>query len=126
MNSLTFNTKYFFVTCLLFLIEVAIALFVHDDFIRPFLGDVLVVMLMYCFVKSFLSAAVKPVALAVLIFSFGIEFLQYIRIIEKLGWQDNTLARTVIGTSFSWEDLLMYVVGILVVLFVEHLQKKTA
>ncbi|MET0287217.1 MAG: DUF2809 domain-containing protein, partial [Polyangiales bacterium] len=31
----------------LFLVEVAIALWVHDDFVRPYVGDVLVVPLVY-------------------------------------------------------------------------------
>ena len=40
-----FNKIYFRLTVILFLIEVAIALFIKDRFIRPYLGDVLVVML---------------------------------------------------------------------------------
>ncbi|MDI9258343.1 MULTISPECIES: ribosomal maturation YjgA family protein [Flavobacterium] len=106
-------------TLLLFGIEVCIALFVHDGFIRPYLGDVLVVMLIYCFVKTFVKVAVPKAALGVLLFSFGIEFLQYANIIETLGLQDNKLARTVIGTSFAWEDLVAYVAGILLVIAVE-------
>ena len=38
---------------ILFLIEAAIALWVHDRFIRPYIGDVLVVVLVYVFGFSF-------------------------------------------------------------------------
>ena len=38
---------------ILFLIEAAIALWVHDRFIRPYIGDVLVVVLVYVFVRIF-------------------------------------------------------------------------
>ena len=37
----------------LFLIEGAIAIWVHDRFVRPYMGDVLVAVLVYCFVRIF-------------------------------------------------------------------------
>jgi hypothetical protein len=115
-----FNRNYLLLTLLLFSIEIGIALFVHDSFIRPYIGDVLVVILMYCFVKSFLKVSVSKVAIAVLLFAFGIEILQYLAIVEKLGLQNNRLARTVIGTSFSWEDILAYLAGIVIVIVFER------
>src|SRR6218665_1509175 len=116
---LTFNRKYFFLTVLIFIAEVLIALFVHDTIIRPYIGDVLVVILIYCFVKSFLKLPVLAVALFTLLFSFSIEFLQYLNIVEKLGLQESKIARTVIGTSFAWIDLVCYIAGIIVVLIAE-------
>ena len=116
-----FNRNYWLLTLLLFSIEIAIALFVHDNFIRPYIGDVLVVILIYCFVKSFLKVSVSKVAIAVLLFAFGIEMLQYLAIVEKLGLQNNRLARIVIGTSFSWEDLLAYLAGFVIVIVFERL-----
>lgn len=116
---LAFNKNYFSLAILFFCIEVLIALFVNDSFIRPYLGDVLVVILIYCFLKSFLQLPVLTVALFVLIFSFTIEFLQFLNIVEKLHLEKSKIARTVIGTSFSWIDLLTYIVGIAIVLVVE-------
>lgn len=116
---LGFNKTYFGFAILIFLIEVLIALFVNDAFVRPYLGDVLVVILIYCFLKSFLKVSVLPAAVFVLLFSFTIEFLQFLNIVEKLSLENSKIARTVIGTSFSWMDLLMYVVGIMVVIIVE-------
>jgi len=121
---LTFNKNYFVLTILLFIVEVLIALFVRDKFVRPYLGDVLVVMLIYCFVKSFLHVPVLALAIGVLIFSFMIEFLQYINIVEKLGLEKSTIARTVLGTSFAWKDLVAYAAGIAIVLFVEKYSLK--
>ena len=116
---LTFNIKYFFLTILIFIAEVLIALFVHDTIIRPYIGDVLVVILIYCFIKSFLKLPVLAVAIFVLLFSFGIEFLQYLNIVEKLGLQESKIARTVIGTSFAWIDLVCYIAGIIIILIAE-------
>lgn len=116
---ITFNKKYFGFTILIFLIEVLIALYVNDSFVRPYLGDVLVVILIYCFLKSFLKLSVLTAAIAVLVFSFTIEFLQSLNIVEKLGLEKSKIARTVIGTSFSWIDLLTYIIGITIVLIIE-------
>ncbi len=114
-----FNIHYFLWACLIFFVEVAIALFVHDSIIRPYIGDMLVVILIYCFVKSFLQTPILPTAIGVLIFAYFVEFLQYIQIIKYLGLENNKLASIVIGTSFSWGDLTMYTLGIGIVLLVE-------
>lgn len=121
---LTFNRKYFFLTILIFIAEVLIALFVHDTIIRPYIGDVLVVILIYCFIKSFLQLPVLAVAVFVLLFSFGIEFLQYLNIVEKLGLQESKIARTVIGTSFACIDLVCYIAGIIIILIAEKASAK--
>ncbi|HKO77135.1 MAG TPA: DUF2809 domain-containing protein [Flavobacterium sp.] len=116
---LTFNKNYFGFAILIFFIEVLIALYINDSFVRPYLGDVLVVILIYCFLKSFLKLPVLTAAIAVLVFSFTIEFLQFLNIVEKLGLEKSKIARTVIGTSFSWIDLLTYIIGITIVLIIE-------
>lgn len=117
---LTFNKNYFALTILIFFTEVLIALFVHDDFIRPYLGDVLVVILIYCFLKTFLKLPVLTASLAVLLFAFTIEFFQFLNLVEKLHLESSKVARTVIGTSFSWIDLLTYVAGIAIVIAAER------
>lgn len=43
--------KYGAAFLLLLCVEVLIALYVHDDFIRPYIGDVLVVGVVYCFLR---------------------------------------------------------------------------
>lgn len=121
---LTFNKNYFILFVLVFLAETLIALYVDDAFVRPYFGDVLVVILVYCFVKSFVKIAVLPAAVLVLLFAFAVEALQFMNIVEKLGLQDNAMARTVIGTSFSWHDLLCYALGIFTVLLAEKALKR--
>jgi len=116
---LTFNKNYFAFFILIFTIETLIAIYVHDNFVRPYLGDVLVVILIYCFVKSFLKLHVLTAALLVLAFAFTIEILQFLNIVEKLHLEKSKIAKTVIGTSFSWMDIQMYVVGIVIVIAVE-------
>ena len=118
---LKFNKLYFVLAVLLFVIEVLIALFAHDTIIRPYGGDVLVVMLISCAIKSFLDTPVVNTALSVLAFSFVIETLQYLNIVDKLGLQNSTIAATTIGNSFAWIDLFAYTIGIILILLFEKI-----
>jgi hypothetical protein len=118
---LAFNLRYFLLALALFIVEVLIALYVHDHVIRPFVGDYLVVMLMYCAVKAVVPGAVKKVALGVLLFACLVEALQYLNLVHRLGLQGNKLARIVLGSHFDWMDILTYVLGIATVLGLEQL-----
>lgn len=116
---MTFRLRYFLLTVVLFVTEVLIALYVRDDFIRPYVGDLLVVILIYAFVRSFFKVSANLAAAGTLAFAFLVEFLQFFQIVDKLDLRGNKMARVVIGTSFAWEDLVMYVVGVLIVLIAE-------
>ncbi len=117
---LTFNLRFFLLTILFFVTEVLIALYVKDDFVRPYVGDYLVVMLIYCAVRTFIKANPVKVAIAVLLFAYMIELLQYFRIVDRLGLSGNPVAKTVIGYGFEWWDMLAYTLGVLTILLVEY------
>lgn len=114
-----YKSYYFIWLVILFFIEVFIALYIHDDIIRPYVGDVLVVILIYTFVRSFFSIPILSAATGVLIFSFGVEILQYFKIVEILGLNSSLFARTVIGTTFAWEDIIAYCMGFVIILCFE-------
>ncbi|HET8886124.1 MAG TPA: DUF2809 domain-containing protein [Salinimicrobium sp.] len=116
---MTFHPKYFIATIILFLIEVGIAVYIKDDFIRPYLGDFLVVILLYTALKSVSNLSVTTAALIVLCFSFLIEFLQYLNLVTFLGLQNSKIATTILGSSFSWYDMLAYTLGIGFVFLIE-------
>lgn len=121
---LTFNRTYFGLTILLFAVEVLIALFVHDGFVRPYVGDFLVVIFIYCFIKSFLKLSTIKVAGFVLLFSFSIEFLQYFKFVKRLGLGKSALANVILGNAFAWLDLVAYLTGIIAVVVVERVIEK--
>jgi hypothetical protein len=118
------NKTYFTLTLLLFLTEVLIALYVRDSIIRPYGGDYLVVILIYCSFKSFGSFPVYPTGIAVLLFSYIIEVLQYFKLIYLLGLEHSVPAKILIGTSFAWTDLVAYTLGIATVFIVEKIRLK--
>ena len=47
-NHMKFKRNYFYLTILLFFIEVSIAIFINDRFVHLLIGDVLAIALIYC------------------------------------------------------------------------------
>ncbi|MGB3180258.1 MAG: DUF2809 domain-containing protein [Cyclobacteriaceae bacterium] len=117
---LTFRKKYFAWAVLLFIIEVLIALYVRDAIIRPYVGDILVVIMLYCFIRAFLLMLPGPVALFTLLFAYLVEFLQYLNLLSFLGLEDSRLARIILGSSFEWIDMLAYTLGVLVIYLLDR------
>ncbi|WP_298608951.1 DUF2809 domain-containing protein [uncultured Thiothrix sp.] len=102
----------FIAASLLFLGEVLIATKLKDyHFIRAYFGDFLVVILVYCSVLAFWKLEPKRLALGVFIFACLIEIAQFFQLADRL--ELTGAARIMLGTSFSWEDILMYALGCL-------------
>ena len=98
---------------ILLLTEVCIALYVHDGFVRPYLGDVLVTLLVGCGVRVLIPTRVRLLPLYVMLFATGVECLQYIDIVRLLGWENSAFLSTIIGRSFAVWDLVCYAIGCL-------------
>lgn len=119
-----FSRNYFYAALLLFIIEVLIALYAHDAIIRPYGGDLLVVIFIYCFIKGFINSPVRITAIGVLLFSYLIEISQYFQLVAFLGLADSRLANVIMGNSFAWIDLLAYTLGIIIVVIAEDLNAR--
>ncbi len=105
--------KYLIVLFLLLAVEVCIALFVHDQYLRPYGGDIIVVWVIYCMVQAVLGGKNNHyiTALGVLVFAYIVEFLQKMNIVEVLGLGNSRFLRILIGTTFSVSDLVCYTIG---------------
>ena len=106
-------------TLLLLLIEVMIALYVHDDFIRPYVGDVLVVIVIYTFIRIIVPEKYKLIPLFLFIFAAGVELLQLANIVEILGVADNKFLKILIGSVFDIKDIVCYAVGCVILCMYE-------
>lgn len=96
---------------LLLLLEVFIALYVHDAFVRPYLGDVLAVIVVYCFVRIFSPGHIRPLPLYVFFFAAGVEVLQYFRLAECPWLAGSRFLHILLGSVFDWKDIICYAVG---------------
>ncbi|HBT09796.1 MULTISPECIES: ribosomal maturation YjgA family protein [Leeuwenhoekiella] len=105
---------YFLIFLFLLGVEIAIATYLKTGFIRAYLGDLLVVILLYCLLMSTLKPSVKTGLILTLAIAFAIELLQLVNLTKFFPQEYKQLATLVLGSHFSWLDLLMYVLGIVV------------
>lgn len=96
---------------LLLFSEVLIGLYVHDNFVRPYIGDVLVTILLCCLFRIFVPKGISLLPVYVFIFATLVEVAQYFEIVKLLGVENNAFLCTIMGTSFSFIDILCYGVG---------------
>ena len=99
--------------------KVCIALFVHDDFVRPYIGDALVTVLLCCMCRIAIPKGVSALPLYVFVFAVLVETAQYIDIVKLLGWENHAFLSTIIGRTFSWVDIVCYGTGCLVFWLIE-------
>ena len=92
--------------------EALIALYVRDAFIRPYGGDILVTLLICCMIRVVLPQGYRlPIAGGVLLFAVLVEIGQYFGLVYLLGLGHIAFFRILIGTGFSWWDMVCYAVG---------------
>lgn len=115
-----FRPKYALAALALFTIEVLIAVFVHDGFVRPYLGDVIVILLIYSFFRAFFNIGVMPALFMTISFALTIEALQFMNLVDRLGLRHSKLATTILGSSFSWADIACYYIGGVLILVWER------
>ena len=103
----------------LLLTEIIIALFIKDNFIRPYIGDLLVTVLICSFCRIFIPKKVVALPIYVFAFSIIVEFAQHIDIVKILGLQNIRFLSILIGRSFSMVDILCYALGCLVFFIID-------
>lgn len=120
-----FDKKYGLIFLAILIIEIIIALFIDNPIIRGAVGDVLVVILIYCFIQTFLNFDKAKTIIGVGIFAVLIEISQAFNLVEKLGLQENKFASTIIGNTFDINDIWAYIAGCAVVYMLEFSNENT-
>lgn len=117
------KTKARLVYMLLFLAllatEVLIALFVHDDFVRPYLGDVLVVPVIFFLLRAAFPERIKLLPLYIFLFAAAVEVGQYFNIVKLLRLDGIRFFRILLGSTFSFLDIACYLAGAVLCLFAD-------
>lgn len=103
--------NYLIATVVIFCVELLIALFVRDKFIRPYGGDMLVVILIYTALRIVFPEKPRLLPLYVFLFAALVEGLQAVNIVELLGLSNNRFFSVLIGTTFDCKDIACYGVG---------------
>lgn len=106
--------KYLIVFLVLMAVETYIAVNVHDQFIRPYIGDVLVVIVLYCFVRMIVPDGIRYLPLYLFLFAVLVEVGQYFNMAAFLGLENNRFAKIILGSTFDWKDIGCYGAGCLI------------
>ena len=120
-----FRKSYFLIACGLLLLEVLIALYMHDRFVRPYAGDFLATIFVYCLLRSFVRASVGRLAATALAISYLLEGLQYFNLLDRLDWHSRA-ARIIFGSHFEWSDIIAYTLGMGLMLTMEQGRDQSA
>jgi len=114
-----FNKKYALWALALLGIEFLIAtVFSRIGFIRGYIGDVLVVILLYCLVLSVVKVRNKSKLIgSIFLFAVLVEVLQYFGVATYLGFTKGSLGYIILGNHFSWADVVCYAIGCLILQF---------
>lgn len=115
------KTRFFYALgfIVILLVEIFIGMYVRDAFVRPYVGDALVVVLIYCFVRVFIPRGIPQLPVYVFAFACFIEILQYFRLVDMLGIT-NRVARIVLGSTFDVKDIVSYAAGCLFIVAAER------
>lgn len=116
------RTAYSLAALAFLLIEIVIAMFVRDSFVRPHLGDSLAVVLVYLMLRASTRLGVASSAASALLIACAIEVGQFYGLVDRLGLGHSAVARTVLGTGFDPRDFIAYAGGAAFVLLVELLR----
>jgi hypothetical protein len=122
----TFRPAYAVLATVFFAVEVWIALSVRDSFVRPYVGDVLAVMLMYCVLRAVTPLGMIAAITTALVFAFVVELAQLFSLLDMIGLRGNGIAETVLGGAFDLLDLIAYAVGALIAVAAETAVKPKA
>lgn len=102
---------YFAAAALIIIAEVFIALYVNDNFVRPYLGDVLAVIAVYCFVRIFIPVKCRLLPFWVFLFAVCVELVQYADFLTLLGLDSNRFLKILCGSVFDIHDIFCYAAG---------------
>ena len=115
-----FHKKYALYFLGLLIVEILIALYATNETVRGSIGDLLVVILIYCFIQAFFEVNKTKTIIGVGIFAILVEILQAMNMVEKLNLQDNKIMSTILGTTFDLNDIWSYIAGCAIVYMLEN------
>lgn len=88
-------------------IEIFIGAFVRDDFVRPYVGDILVTVLLCCLGRVLFPDRFSWLPAAVFAFAAVVECVQLIEIPALAG----TIWGIILGSTFDLADIVCYGIG---------------
>lgn len=105
----------------LFMLLVFVAVWVKDSFVRPTLGDVLVVIWLYHVFATVFNVPARLLAAVVVGIAYLVELAQLFNVVDLLDIPLTSPLRIIFGATFDWLDLVAYTVGGLLCVLISSL-----
>ncbi len=118
------NKVFVFLACIILVFEILIATGFKNTSLRPVFGDFLVVILMYATLRGFTNLSKFYIGIGVLITAYIIEFLQWVDILDILGIEKTITTHLILGSTFDWNDILAYSLGVGFALIIDKIITK--
>jgi hypothetical protein len=83
--------------------------------IRGFVGDIIIILLLYFLAKAFYDFSPLKLTICILLIAYTTEFLQYLKLTTYLGLENNKAAQIILGAVFDPYDLVAYTFGAVLV-----------
>lgn len=113
MKTLKPRLKYIIALLAVLAVEVIIAAFVHDSFIRPYFGDVLAAVALCLAVMCVFPNCGISMTIGVFLFCVCVEGMQSFDMATKLGIPQDSPLRLIGGNYFDLWDIVCYGAGCL-------------
>ena len=102
--------RYGFMCLGLLAIELVIGLWVRDNFVRPYVGDVLAAVLLCCLWRFLFLGDSKWLPLGIFFGCAAVEGIQLLELPRRFGFE-GTFWAVLLGSTFDWKDLICYGIG---------------
>lgn len=103
-------------------VGVLIALFVHDEWVRSYGGDIIIIFVIYAFIRILLPHGFVSLPVVILLFACLAEGLQYLNIVDELGLGDIGFFERLSGASGDVKDIICYAVACLMLIIYEMIR----
>jgi hypothetical protein len=119
---MTDRRLYAVILVFLLAVELLIARYLHDRFVRPYVGDAIAVVLAYAGFRAVFGLGFRAGLVAALLLATAIEISQHFHLTSLLGLDAYPFVRVVLGQGFDWLDFVAYGAGGLAVIAGESLR----
>lgn len=114
------SIRYIIMFAILLIIEILIGKFVHKGFIRDYGGDILIIPLLYSFVRIFWVRNSKAtrlyLPLGLFVLGVCVELLQGANLVDILKIDRNSIIGIILGSTYDLKDILCYLAGTVFIL----------
>ena len=108
------KNKYFIWFIITFLLEVMIALYIQNNIIRNYIGDILIIICIYFLAKMIFKNKIKNLSLYILILGVFVEIMQYFNVMKNIAG-NNKILKIILGSTFDIKDIICYIIGFYII-----------